>query len=82
MPFSFSFLLLFCGCCQSLVNTRQYISPHLHTHKPELEHKRMTNNLVVAVVGYTGGVGTCLLKAMKKMDLKPYALVSTLPWRR
>jgi len=35
----------------------------------------MANKLVVAVVGYTGGVGTCLLKAMKKIDLKPYALV-------
>lgn len=37
----------------------------------------MANKLVVAVVGYTGGVGTCLLKAMKKIDLKPYALVRT-----
>mmetsp|Transcript_637 Transcript_637/g.851 ORF Transcript_637/g.851 Transcript_637/m.851 type:complete len:339 (-) Transcript_637:32-1048(-) len=32
-------------------------------------------NLVVAVVGYTGGVGTCLLSAMKKINLKPFALV-------
>jgi len=31
--------------------------------------------LVVAVVGYTGGVGSCLLSAMKKIELKPYALV-------
>ena len=31
--------------------------------------------LVVAVVGYTGGVGTCLLSAMKKIQLKPFALV-------
>mmetsp|Transcript_20087 Transcript_20087/g.29809 ORF Transcript_20087/g.29809 Transcript_20087/m.29809 type:complete len:338 (+) Transcript_20087:60-1073(+) len=35
----------------------------------------MTRQLVVAVVGYTGGVGSCLLSAMKKIDLKPYALV-------
>jgi len=33
------------------------------------------SQLVVAVVGYTGGVGTCLLNAMKKINLKPYALV-------
>eukprot|EP00545_Synedropsis_sp_CCMP1620_P011602 CAMPEP_0119003456 /NCGR_PEP_ID=MMETSP1176-20130426/571_1 /TAXON_ID=265551 /ORGANISM="Synedropsis recta cf, Strain CCMP1620" /LENGTH=358 /DNA_ID=CAMNT_0006955061 /DNA_START=53 /DNA_END=1129 /DNA_ORIENTATION=+ len=32
-------------------------------------------HLVVAVVGYTGGVGTCLLSAMKKINLKPFALV-------
>eukprot|EP00591_Stephanopyxis_turris_P006372 CAMPEP_0195529858 /NCGR_PEP_ID=MMETSP0794_2-20130614/32507_1 /TAXON_ID=515487 /ORGANISM="Stephanopyxis turris, Strain CCMP 815" /LENGTH=345 /DNA_ID=CAMNT_0040661233 /DNA_START=38 /DNA_END=1075 /DNA_ORIENTATION=- len=31
--------------------------------------------LVVAVVGYTGGVGTCLLAAMKQISLKPFALV-------
>jgi len=31
--------------------------------------------LIVAVVGYTGGVGTCLLKAMDKIALKPFALV-------
>lgn len=37
----------------------------------------MANKLVVAVVGYTGGVGTCLLTAMKKIDLKPFALVRT-----
>lgn len=30
---------------------------------------------VVAVLGYTGGVGTCLIAAMAKVDLKPYALV-------
>eukprot|EP00339_Tiarina_fusa_P002240 CAMPEP_0117004424 /NCGR_PEP_ID=MMETSP0472-20121206/5404_1 /TAXON_ID=693140 ORGANISM="Tiarina fusus, Strain LIS" /NCGR_SAMPLE_ID=MMETSP0472 /ASSEMBLY_ACC=CAM_ASM_000603 /LENGTH=295 /DNA_ID=CAMNT_0004705379 /DNA_START=5 /DNA_END=890 /DNA_ORIENTATION=- len=30
---------------------------------------------VVAVVGYTGGVGTCLLSAMQKIGLKPFALV-------
>jgi aspartokinase/homoserine dehydrogenase 1 len=32
-------------------------------------------DLVVAVIGYTGGVGTCLLKAMNKVNLPPYALV-------
>jgi homoserine dehydrogenase len=31
--------------------------------------------LVVAVIGYTGGVGTCLLKAMETIQLKPFALV-------
>ena len=31
--------------------------------------------LVVVVVGYTGGVGSCLLKAMEKIHLKPFALV-------
>lgn len=31
--------------------------------------------LVVAVIGYTGGVGSCLLTAMKKVGLPPYALV-------
>lgn len=31
--------------------------------------------LVVAVVGYTGGVGTCLLAAMERAGLKPWALV-------
>lgn len=31
--------------------------------------------LIVAVIGYTGGVGTCLLKAMDKISLKPFALV-------
>mmetsp|Transcript_2960 Transcript_2960/g.4697 ORF Transcript_2960/g.4697 Transcript_2960/m.4697 type:complete len:346 (+) Transcript_2960:31-1068(+) len=31
--------------------------------------------LVVAVVGYTGGVGSCLLDAMKKIGLPPFALV-------
>ncbi len=31
--------------------------------------------LIVAVIGYTGGVGTCLLKAMDKMQLTPFALV-------
>lgn len=30
---------------------------------------------IVAVIGYTGGVGTCLLNAMKQINLKPYALV-------
>jgi len=30
---------------------------------------------IVAVIGYTGGVGTCLLNAMKQTNLKPYALV-------
>lgn len=31
--------------------------------------------LIVVVVGYTGGVGSCLLKAMEKIQLKPFALV-------
>lgn len=31
--------------------------------------------LIVAVIGYTGGVGSCLLKAMEKVHLKPFALV-------
>lgn len=31
--------------------------------------------LVVAVVGYTGGVGSCLLKAMDTIGLQPFALV-------
>jgi bifunctional aspartokinase / homoserine dehydrogenase 1 len=31
--------------------------------------------LVVAVIGYTGGVGTCLLRAMNRIGLKPFALV-------
>lgn len=35
----------------------------------------MTSPLLVAVIGYTGGVGTCLLSAMKKIGLQPYALV-------
>lgn len=30
---------------------------------------------VVAVLGYTGGVGTCLLAAMERISLKPFALV-------
>lgn len=30
---------------------------------------------IVAVIGYTGGVGTCLLNAMDRIGLKPYALV-------
>lgn len=30
---------------------------------------------VIAVIGYTGGVGTCLLKAMDKIGLKPFCLV-------
>lgn len=32
-------------------------------------------NPVVAVIGYTGGVGTCLLTAMERINLKPFALV-------
>eukprot|EP00587_Corethron_hystrix_P014128 CAMPEP_0113297900 /NCGR_PEP_ID=MMETSP0010_2-20120614/569_1 /TAXON_ID=216773 ORGANISM="Corethron hystrix, Strain 308" /NCGR_SAMPLE_ID=MMETSP0010_2 /ASSEMBLY_ACC=CAM_ASM_000155 /LENGTH=67 /DNA_ID=CAMNT_0000150865 /DNA_START=50 /DNA_END=250 /DNA_ORIENTATION=+ /assembly_acc=CAM_ASM_000155 len=32
-------------------------------------------NPVVAVVGYTGGVGTCLIVAMERINLKPFALV-------
>uniref|UniRef100_A0A7S1UNP3 Homoserine dehydrogenase n=1 Tax=Grammatophora oceanica TaxID=210454 RepID=A0A7S1UNP3_9STRA len=32
-------------------------------------------NLMVAVIGYTGGVGTCLLKAMKTISLEPVCLV-------
>ena len=31
--------------------------------------------LAVAVIGYTGGVGTCLLAAMQKIGLQPFALV-------
>ncbi|KAL3924584.1 MAG: hypothetical protein SGILL_000954 [Bacillariaceae sp.] len=31
--------------------------------------------LVVAVIGYTGGVGSCLLTAMNKIGLQPFALV-------
>ena len=31
--------------------------------------------LVVAVIGYTGGVGSCLLAAMKRIGLLPHALV-------
>ena len=31
--------------------------------------------LIVAVIGYTGGVGKCLLTAMDKIGLKPHALV-------
>jgi homoserine dehydrogenase len=30
---------------------------------------------VVAVIGYTGGVGKCLLSAMEKIGVKPFALV-------
>ncbi len=33
------------------------------------------SKLVVAVIGYTGGVGSCLIKAMGKIDLTPFALV-------
>ncbi len=35
----------------------------------------MAPPLVVAVVGYTGGVGTCLLAAMERAGVKPFALV-------
>mmetsp|Transcript_16072 Transcript_16072/g.40289 ORF Transcript_16072/g.40289 Transcript_16072/m.40289 type:complete len:157 (-) Transcript_16072:1006-1476(-) len=31
--------------------------------------------LIVAVVGYTGGVGSCLLTAMENIGLRPHALV-------
>uniref|UniRef100_A0A7S3P2V7 Homoserine dehydrogenase n=1 Tax=Amphora coffeiformis TaxID=265554 RepID=A0A7S3P2V7_9STRA len=34
-----------------------------------------SKELIVAVIGYTGGVGTCLLKAMDKIQLQPFALV-------
>jgi len=34
-----------------------------------------TRKLVVAVIGYTGGVGSCLLDAMKKIGVVPHALV-------
>ncbi|CAB9529877.1 aspartokinase/homoserine dehydrogenase 2, chloroplastic [Seminavis robusta] len=34
-----------------------------------------SQKLAVAVIGYTGGVGTCLLQAMEKIQLEPYALV-------
>lgn len=30
---------------------------------------------IVAVIGYTGGVGSCLLSAMDRINLKPFALV-------
>ena len=32
-------------------------------------------SLIVAVIGYTGGVGKCLLSAMGKIGLEPFALV-------
>ena len=35
----------------------------------------VNKKLVVAVIGYTGGVGSCLLTAMKKIGLSPHALV-------
>lgn len=31
--------------------------------------------VIVAVIGYSGGVGKCLVSAMNKIGLKPYALV-------
>lgn len=34
-----------------------------------------TQKLAVAVIGYTGGVGTCLLTAMEKIGVTPFALV-------
>ena len=34
-----------------------------------------TKPAIVAVIGYTGGVGTCLLKAMDRIGLQPFALV-------
>lgn len=37
--------------------------------------------VVVAVIGYTGGVGCCLMKAMEKIGLKPYALVRSTTMR-
>lgn len=43
--------------------------------KAKTDTSRSTKPLVVAVVGYTGGVGTCLLTAMEKIGLEPYALV-------
>ena len=36
---------------------------------------RLMAPLVIAVVGYTGGVGTCLLAAMERVGIKPFALV-------
>ena len=35
----------------------------------------MAQNLLVAVVGYTGGVGKSLLAAMERIHLAPFALV-------
>lgn len=35
----------------------------------------MAPPMVIAVVGYTGGVGTCLLAAMERAGIKPFALV-------
>jgi homoserine dehydrogenase len=32
------------------------------------------HGVLVAVIGYTGGVGTCLLSAMDRINLQPYAL--------
>ena len=37
--------------------------------------------LIVAVIGYTGGVGKCLLAAMDKIGLKPFALVRSTSMR-
>lgn len=37
--------------------------------------------LVVAVIGYSGGVGKCLISAMNKTGLKPYALVRSTSMR-
>eukprot|EP00980_Cylindrotheca_fusiformis_P000675 scaffold167_cov110-Cylindrotheca_fusiformis.AAC.3 len=58
---------------------KAFISLHWHSHTSTTTTRTTTtmsnSKLVVAVVGYTGGVGTCLLSAMKKIDLKPYALV-------
>ena len=33
-----------------------------------------SHGVLVAVIGYTGGVGTCLLSAMERINLQPYAL--------
>mmetsp|Transcript_15016 Transcript_15016/g.14910 ORF Transcript_15016/g.14910 Transcript_15016/m.14910 type:complete len:344 (-) Transcript_15016:470-1501(-) len=40
-----------------------------------MEATRGNKKLVVAVIGYTGGVGRCLLGAMKKIGVLPSALV-------
>lgn len=73
--------LLFCGVLGSSSSARQHNIILNIIHSPQY-HKPISNinmpnkkELVVAVVGYTGGVGTCLLKAMEKIHLKAFALV-------
>lgn len=40
-----------------------------------IETSPMVQQPIVAVLGYTGGVGKCLLAAMERISLKPFALV-------